>query len=45
VSLDKFSQPLKVHGQANKGDNIEMDLNEVGWEGMDWIVVGQDRGK
>jgi hypothetical protein len=24
-------------------DNIKMDLREVGWEGMDWIDLAQDR--
>ena len=24
-------------------DNIKMDLQEVGWEGMDWIDVAQNR--
>jgi hypothetical protein len=24
-------------------DNIKMDLQEVGWEGMDWIDMAQDR--
>jgi hypothetical protein len=24
-------------------DNIEMDLREIGWDGMDWIDVAQDR--
>jgi hypothetical protein len=24
-------------------DNIKMDLREVGWGGMDWIDVAQDR--
>jgi hypothetical protein len=24
-------------------DNIAMDLREVGWDGMEWIDVGQDR--
>jgi hypothetical protein len=24
-------------------DNIEMDLREVGWEGMDWIELAEDR--
>jgi len=24
-------------------DNIEMDIQEVGCEGMDWIDLGQDR--
>jgi hypothetical protein len=25
-------------------DNIKMDLREVGWGGMDWIDLAQDRG-
>jgi hypothetical protein len=24
-------------------DNIKMGLREIGWDGMDWIVVAQDR--
>ena len=24
-------------------DNVEMDLQELGWEGMDWIDLVQDR--
>jgi hypothetical protein len=24
-------------------DNIKMDLGEMGWGGMDWIDVAQDR--
>jgi hypothetical protein len=23
--------------------NVKMDLREVGWEGMDWIGLAQDR--
>jgi hypothetical protein len=26
-------------------DNIEMDLQEVGWEGLDWIDMAQDRDR
>jgi CRISPR/Cas system-associated protein Cas7 (RAMP superfamily) len=26
-------------------DNIEMDLEEVGWVGMDWIDLAQDRDR
>jgi len=25
-------------------DNIKMNLRETGWEGVDWIYLGQDRG-
>jgi hypothetical protein len=24
-------------------DNIKMDLTEIGWDGMDWVDVAQDR--
>jgi hypothetical protein len=26
-------------------DNIKMDIQEVGWGGMDWIDLAQDRSK
>jgi hypothetical protein len=26
-------------------DNIKMDLRNVGWDGMDWIDLDQDRDK
>jgi hypothetical protein len=26
-------------------DNIRMDLREIGWEGVDWIHLTQDRDK
>ena len=26
-------------------DNIKMDLNEIEWEGLDWIQVAVDRDK
>jgi hypothetical protein len=26
-------------------NNIKVDLQEVGWGGMDWIAVDQDRGR
>jgi hypothetical protein len=26
-------------------DNIRMDLREIGWGGMDWIDLAQDRGQ
>ena len=31
--------------QAQMGENIGMDLQEVGWGGMDWIDVSQDRDR
>jgi hypothetical protein len=26
-------------------DNIKMDLREIGWNGMDWMDLAQDRDK
>jgi hypothetical protein len=26
-------------------DNIKMDPREIGWGGMDWIDLAQDRGQ
>jgi hypothetical protein len=26
-------------------DNIKMDLREIGWGGMDWINLSQDRNQ
>jgi hypothetical protein len=25
------------------GDNIRMDLREIGWGGMDWVYLPQER--
>jgi hypothetical protein len=25
-------------------DNIKIDLREIGWDGIDWIDLAQDRG-
>jgi hypothetical protein len=26
-------------------NNIKIDLREIGWDGMVWIVLAQDRGQ
>jgi hypothetical protein len=26
-------------------DNIKMDRREIGWDGMDWVYVAQDRNQ
>jgi hypothetical protein len=26
-------------------DNVKMDLREIGWRGMDWIDLAQDRNQ
>jgi hypothetical protein len=42
----------KLEGKRSLGkprcrwvDNIKMDLGEIGWSGVDWIGLVQDRGK
>jgi hypothetical protein len=34
---------LNVHAPTE--DNIKMDLREIGWDGMDWIDLAQDRDR
>jgi hypothetical protein len=29
--------------RRSREDNIKMDLREIGWDGMDWIDLAQDR--
>jgi hypothetical protein len=29
--------------RCRQEDNIKMDLREIGWDGMDWIDLAQDR--
>jgi hypothetical protein len=32
-------------GRRRWEDNIKMDLREIGWSGMDWIDLAQDRNQ
>jgi hypothetical protein len=34
--------PLRT-ARCRQEDNIRMDLREIGWEGVDWILLAQDR--
>jgi hypothetical protein len=29
--------------RRRREDNIKMDLSEIGWNGIDWIELAQDR--
>jgi hypothetical protein len=42
VGKPKGKRPL---GRSRRKweDHIRMDLREVGWDGMDWIDLAQDR--
>jgi len=48
----RYSSPVKIRivvlfGRPRRRweDNIEMDLQEVGYGGMDWIELAQDRNR
>jgi hypothetical protein len=42
IPCDRISYPL---GRPRRRwvDNIKMDLREIGWDGVDWIDLAQDR--
>jgi hypothetical protein len=42
VGKPEGKRPL---GSPSRGwvDNIKMDLREIGWDGMDWIDLAQDK--
>jgi hypothetical protein len=42
VGKPEGKRPLGRYGHRWK-DNIRMNLKETGWEGVDWIHLGQDR--
>ena len=44
VRKPEGKRPLGRH-RRRWGDNIKMDLQEVGFEGMDWIELAQDRDR
>jgi hypothetical protein len=35
-------KPL-LRTKCRRMDNIKMDLREIGWDGLDWIDLAQDR--
>jgi hypothetical protein len=42
VGKPEGKRPLGRH-RRRWVNNIKMDLRETGWNGMDWIDLGQDR--
>jgi hypothetical protein len=42
VGKPKGKRPLE-RPRRRRVNNIEMDLREIGWDGMDWIDLAQDR--
>jgi hypothetical protein len=48
VRLEGLGKLKKIHPIGIRRrwvDNIKMDLGDIGWEGMDWIDLAQDRDK
>jgi hypothetical protein len=42
VGKPEGNRPL-VRPRRRWVDNIKMDLREIGWDGMDWMDLAQDR--
>jgi hypothetical protein len=42
VGKPEEKRPLGRY-RRRREDNIRMDLREIGWGGMDWIDLAQDR--
>jgi hypothetical protein len=42
VGKPKGKRPLR-RSRRRWVDNIKMGLREIGWDGMDWIDMAQDR--
>ena len=40
-----WTQVTVLESQCKWEDNIKMDVKEMGWEGMNWIHMTQDRDK
>jgi hypothetical protein len=44
VGKPKGKRPLR-RPRRRGVDNIKIDLREIGWDGMDWIDLSQDRDR
>jgi hypothetical protein len=42
VGKPEGKRPLRIR-RRKWVDNIKIDLREIGWDGMDWMDMGQDR--
>jgi hypothetical protein len=43
--LRNMTHDTDLKSQCDLEDNIKMNVKEMGWEGMDWIHMAQDRCK
>jgi hypothetical protein len=44
VGKSEEERPLERH-RLKLEDNIRTDLREIGWKGVDWIHLAQDRNQ
>jgi hypothetical protein len=44
VGRPEVKRPLRSP-RRRREDNIKMDVNEIGWEVVNWIHVAQDRDR
>jgi hypothetical protein len=44
VGVPEGKRPLR-RPRCRCMDNIKMDLREIGWDGMDWIDLAQNRNQ
>jgi hypothetical protein len=46
ILVEKPERKRPLGRSRRKGmDNIKIDLRDIGWDGMDWIDLAQDRDK
>jgi len=38
-------KPILLGRQRNRWEDMKMDPNEGGWDGVDWIHLDKERGK
>jgi hypothetical protein len=43
VGKPEDKRPLEDETRRRWVDNIKIDLREIGWDGMDWIDLAEDR--
>jgi hypothetical protein len=43
MHIGHWLESQKKRPRSKRVDNIKMDLREVGWDGVDWIDLAQDR--
>jgi hypothetical protein len=45
VLVEKPAGKRPLERRTYRGEDIKMDVNDIGWEGVDWIGLTQDRDK